>query len=58
MIPFFSPNGDIDEEKEWRDAANMIQEHSPFEDRLYKMLQVQLKKKHRHLLNYDWIGWS
>ena len=58
LIPNFSPYADVDEEAGWREAANRIREYDSFEDRLYQMLQIQIKQKYRHLLNYDWIGWA
>jgi len=58
LIPNFSPYADVDEEAGWRDAADRIRDYDALEDRLCPMLQIQLREKHRHLLNYDWIGWS
>ena len=58
LIPNFSPYADVDEDTGWRDAANRVREYDPFDGRLYQMLQIQIKQKYRHLLNYDWIGWS
>lgn len=58
LIPDFSPLADYDEEALWREAANRIQDHDLSEDRLYQMFQIQIRQEYRHLLNYDWIGWS
>jgi len=56
LIPSFSPYDDYDEEKLWREASQLISQIFPCDDKQYRMVQIQVKQKHRHMLNYDWIG--
>lgn len=56
FLPYFSPFADDDEKMFWEKAAILASTVNPQEDRLNNMVQVQVKQKHRHLLNYDWIG--
>ncbi|MFH1478592.1 MAG: hypothetical protein ABIG92_02315 [Candidatus Omnitrophota bacterium] len=58
LSPVFSAFGDYDEKRLWMDAKEMVQNTKFSEDRMYKMFQIQIKNKYRHLLNYDWIGLS
>jgi len=55
LAPVFSVSIDYDEEKLWIDAAALIQKNNYKQDQLRKMIKVQVFKKHRHLLNYNWI---
>ena len=56
FIPHFSPFGDDDEKDLLEKAAALAASVDPKEDRLNKMIQIQVERKYRHLLNYDWIG--
>lgn len=56
LIPNFGTFKNFDEQKLWVDAHNLVKSCDPREDKLYKMIQIQVAQKYRHLLNYDWIG--
>lgn len=56
FIPHFSPFVDDSEKILWEKAAVLASTIDPRQDRLNKMIQIQVKQKYRHLLNYDWIG--
>lgn len=55
LIPLFSRLNDYDERKLWEDAKNLLSNCEPKDDRLYKMLRIQIKNRYQHLLNYDWV---
>ncbi|MDO8675171.1 MAG: hypothetical protein Q7K71_03505 [Candidatus Omnitrophota bacterium] len=56
FLPYFSPFADDSEKALWEKAAVLAATVNFHEDRLNAMIQVQVKQKYRHLLNYDWIG--
>ena len=56
LLPDFSPYKDYDEKRLWGDTTERLQKTTPGRDRLRKMLRIQLRDHHRHLLNYDWVG--
>ena len=58
FIPVFSMFKDYDEEKLWNDSSMLIKENDYKNDRLRKMIKIQVHKNCQHLLNYDWIGLS
>jgi hypothetical protein len=58
LVPYFSVFNDYDETKLWRGAADLVQNTAPVNDRLGMMIQIQVRERYRHLLNYDWIGLS
>ncbi len=44
-----------DEVALWKSAAKRVKTANPFEDRVYKMLKIQVENNFRHMLNYDLV---
>ncbi len=55
-LPHSSPFGDDDEKLIWENAAEILAAIKPQDDRLGAMAKIQIQRKHRHLINYDWVG--
>jgi hypothetical protein len=56
LIPDYSVFSDYEEQGLWEGAEKMVMKLDPENETLYRMLQIHLKRKDRHILNYDWIG--
>ena len=56
FIPHFSPFFEDNGKGFWEKAAVLVSTVDPQQDRLNQMIQIQVRHKYSHALNYDWIG--
>lgn len=56
ILPDVRVYADYDDEKYLRDAVALLERYSPMDEKLVEMIRLQVSRKRRHLLNYDYVG--